>query len=194
MKRRHHTPRILPAQPDHRMTREELVAVALARGCRHYAPVWPEIIPADLRDLPHEILGCALLWGRRDAATFQAIRCGAMVLSDLSNAPERIAGAAVALGVAGRVAHLARLGLRHDRHPVFWQDLVARLPAPALVERQFLPGRSRFTLETFEHKSGRMESTWLRTAYPRTSQANDGPQRGRTGHGSPDSFAQGAVP
>lgn len=75
-------------------SRRHLLAVAVARGCRHYAPVWPELKPEDDPGVPHEALGCALLRGPADAETFQAPRCGVMVLSDLANSPQQIAFAA----------------------------------------------------------------------------------------------------
>ncbi|MDI1335883.1 MAG: hypothetical protein PSU94_06830 [Lacunisphaera sp.] len=146
-----------------RWSREQLLAVALARKCGHYVPLWPEITPCDDRALAHEILGCALLRGPADAATFQAIRCAAMVLSDRGNAPERIAYAAKAFGVTSRVVHISRLGRAHTRAG-FWKQLLAMLPGAPMDEEDFLPGLSRLTVET-----GMMEPwrgprrTWLRT-------------------------------
>ena len=96
---------------------DALRAAAIARGCSHYAPLWPNLTPADRAGLPHEALGCALLRGPATVETFQSIRCGGMVLSDLGNSPELIATAAEQLGVAGRVAHIVRLGLSADAHP-----------------------------------------------------------------------------
>lgn len=105
--------------------------------------------------------------GPADAATFQAIRCGAMVLSDLGNSPQRIAEAADFFGVVHRVAHLARLGLEFDRHPEFWQAVLDALP-PAAGEEDFLPGLTRFTSDTGMRGLGRGPSrTWLRSRYAR---------------------------
>ena len=52
--------------------REDLLAVAVARGCRHYATLWPDVVPHERPGLPHEILRfsaarcCAgrLIWAR----------------------------------------------------------------------------------------------------------------------------------
>lgn len=91
-----------------------------------------------------------------------------MVLSDLGNSPELIAAAAEQLGVAGRVAHIVRLGLSTDVHPEFWTAVQAALPGPATEEQDFLPGVSRLVAET--RLSGPGESpvrTWLRTQYRR---------------------------
>lgn len=148
------------------LTRDQLLRVAVARGCRHYAPLLsPNATATDNAELPHEMLGAALLRGPADAATFQAIRCGAMILSDLGNSPQRIAEASEYFGVAHRVAHVARLGLAFDQHPEFWRATLDTLPSVA-GEEQFLPGVSRLTSETWMAGPGRgLARTWLRTHY-----------------------------
>lgn len=91
-----------------------------------------------------------------------------MVLSDLSNVPDRIARAAVVLRVTGRAAHIARLALAVDQHRGFWQDILAALPATPDEEQDFLPGLSRLVAET--RRSGPNQGpvrTWLRTTYGR---------------------------
>lgn len=150
------------------LDRNELFRIAVARGCRHYAPFLPAgVEPVDSPDVPHEALAAALLCGPSDAATFQAIRCGAMVLSDLGNSPHIIADVSEQLGVEHRAAHIARLALRADTHPDFWQNVLRELPS-AVTEEDFLPGISRFTSETREPswRSAPIR-VWLRTRYAR---------------------------
>lgn len=148
------------------LTQRELIAIAIARGCRHYAPLWPDIAAENRAHLPHEVLGCALLRGPRTTETFQAIRCGAMVLSDLANRPESIVAAAHHFGVLARVAHLIRLGAVADEHREYWQPLLTLLSTDGRSEEDFLPGRSRLVVETRLSGPGRgPESRWLRTAY-----------------------------
>jgi hypothetical protein len=150
------------------LPRAELLAAAAIRGCYYYLPLWPHLSPRELASMPHEVLGCALLRGPQDVETFQAIRCGAMVLSDLGNIPERIAVAAEKLCVGGRVAHIARLALAADGHPDFWTKILAALPGNPVEELDFLPGVSRLVAET--RRSGPNKGpvrTWLRTAYQR---------------------------
>ncbi len=147
-------------------TRAELLALAMARGCRFYAALWP-VLPGIRGELPHEVLGCALLRGPADVETFQAIRCGTMVLSDLHNDPGMIGEVAVRLDVAGRLAHLAQLGHRHDTEPDYWSAVLAGLPTGTAAE-DFLPGVSRLTCETVELTPGRsLKRKWLRTEYRR---------------------------
>lgn len=149
-------------------SRNELLAAAIARGCRHYAPLWPDLRPADLDWLPHEILGCALMRGSIDEETFRAVRCGAMVVSDLGNTPERVAAAAVQLDVGGRVAHVAQLGLADDIHRDFWRRILTGLPQLPPEERDFMPGLSRLVAETRMRGSGKGPArVWLRTDYRR---------------------------
>jgi len=140
------------------------LGIAVARGCRHYAPLLPpNSTPVDMADLPHEVLGAALLRGPADADTFQAIRCGATVLSDLGNSPQRIVETSEYFGVVHRVAYLARKGLEADHHPEFWTAILTTLPSGS-DEGQFLPGVSRLTSETRMAGPDRKPArTWLRT-------------------------------
>lgn len=150
------------------LSQDELRAVAVARGCWHYAPLWPHLSPADRTGLPHEILGCALLRGPVTAETFQSIRCGAMVLSDLGNEPKLIAAAAKQLGVSGRVAHLVGLGLAADKHQEFWERIGVALADQRAEEQDFLPGVSRLVTETRLSGAGKGPArVWLRTQYRR---------------------------
>ena len=62
------------------LSRNELLGVAIARGCHHYAPfVAPEFV-ADQPALSHELLGCALLRGPADLDTFQGEQIGVRLL------------------------------------------------------------------------------------------------------------------
>jgi hypothetical protein len=148
-----------------RRARDDLLAMAVARGCDHYRPfLLPEIELRDDGDIPNEILACALMRGPRDAPTFQAIRCGAMVLSDLDNSPEAVAQAAHVMGVSNRVRHVAKVALSGDRHPEYWRhvlDLLTGLEPDS--ESEFLPSVSRLTSETHWTRAGRgVRREWLR--------------------------------
>jgi hypothetical protein len=125
------TPFLRACRQAEKLPRDDLLGVAIARGCTHYAPLWPNLRHEDSDWLPHEVLGCALLRGVADAETFQAIRCGAMVLSDLHNDPALIAAAAERLAVLPRVTHLAKQGLHGDDQPEFWTQVRRKLPRPA---------------------------------------------------------------
>ena len=151
-----------------RLGSANLMQIAVHRGCRHYAPLLPpESLTVGESDLPHEVLGTALLCGPQDATTFQSIRCGSMVLSDLGNHPDTIRVAAEFFGVANRLAHIARLGLQFDAHPIHWKTLLVNLPSFP-NEEDFLPGLSRLTSETRFTRFGRRPvRAWLRTQWAR---------------------------
>ena len=163
------TPRRLGADLDAvaALSRNELLGVAVARGCHHYAPfVAPEFV-ADRPELSHEVLGCALLRGPADLDTFQCIRVAAMVLSDEACSSTTVAAAAAELGVESRLAHIARVALAAGDRPGYWRKVLEALPSPIEAnEAEFLPGVSRFRLETGKSGPGMGAAwIWLRTHY-----------------------------
>ena len=109
------------------LSRDELLGAAIARGCLHYAPFIARRLVRDQVRIPHEVLACALLRGAADVDTFQAIRVGTMVLSDLGNSPDAVAHAAEAFEVTSRVSHIARTALTADSHRDYWQALLDAL-------------------------------------------------------------------
>ena len=151
------------------ISREELIGIAVARGCYHYAGFSDASLVEERPDLPHEVLGCALLRGPADVDTFKSIRVGAMVLSDLGNDPSAISAAAIIPGVEGRVAHIARVALNVGDRPDFWQTVLKDLPPEDdAFEAAFLPGITRFRTECPKTSPGRCSSfVWLRTSYER---------------------------
>lgn len=149
------------------MSRDELIGIAIARGCHHYAPFVAKGLIADRRDVPHELLGCALLCGPPNLDTFQAIRVAAMVLSDTGCSAPSVVRAADALGVSSRLAHIARVALAVDDRPAYWRAILAQLPPHDLApEADFLPKVSRFSLESGKPGPGLGPvRVWLRTDY-----------------------------
>ena len=150
-------------------SRDELIALAVARGCRHYAGFAPTAQAVPQTELPHEVLGCALLRGPADAETFRAIRAGAMVLSDPGNSPAAMAEAAHFFGVESRLVHLARVGLKADCATDFWTAILALVPATeSHDDLAFLPGASRLSVECPRPgANGSPIRVWLRTNHPR---------------------------
>ncbi|MFA5262711.1 MAG: hypothetical protein WC378_02730 [Opitutaceae bacterium] len=149
------------------LSRNDLLAAAIARGCSHYASFVDPRFVRDLPFIPHVVLGCALLRGLQDVETFNAIRVGAMVLSDLDNSPDAIAAASVELSVTSRAAHIARVGLTNDTHPSYWQEILECISAEINEsEIDFLPGASRFCSNGRLAGFGRVLSPhWLRTSF-----------------------------
>jgi hypothetical protein len=152
-----------------RLGRDELIGIAVARGCRHYAAFVPPELVKDRPDIPHEVLGCALLAGPQEVETFRGIRVGAMILSDAGNSAHAMADAADAFGVTARLLHIARIGAEADNRPDFWRDVLAHLPATdSASEPRFLPNASRFSVEGRLNGHGRgADRVWLHTNYRR---------------------------
>jgi hypothetical protein len=152
-----------------KLGRDELIGIAVARGCRHYAAFVPLELVKDRQDLPQEVLGCALLAGPQDVETFRAIRVGAMILSDAGNFAHAMADAADAFGVTSRLLHIVHVGAEADNRPDFWREVLAHLPATdSASEARFLPDASRFSVENRLNGHGRSaDRAWLHTNYRR---------------------------
>ena len=128
-----------------RLARDELIGIAIARGCRHYAAFVPPELVKDRPDLPHEVLGCALLVGPQDVETFRGIRVGAMILSDAGNSAHTMADAAAAFDVTARLLHIARIGQKPITGLIFgvtyWRTcrprIVHRRPGSCRMHRGF---------------------------------------------------------
>jgi len=151
------------------LSADELLRIAIARGCDHYAPFIPDATSgpdAEHDDLPHEVLGAALLQGERNEETFGNIRCAAMILSNPGNSPQKIAEAASFFGVTPRVIHIARLALSIKDRPDYWTKIINSCPQTIITDEEaaFLPGISRFTTQTWTRPPARkFIQTWLRT-------------------------------
>jgi hypothetical protein len=149
------------------LSRDQLIGIAVARGCHHYAPFVAPHLVVDEPELSHEVLGCALLRGPTDLDTFHSVRVGAMVLSDESCSPAVVNAAAEAMGVRERLAHIAQVALAAGERPDYWMEILAGNPTRLSDdESDFLPGISRFTVETGKSGPGRGPvRVWLRTHY-----------------------------
>jgi len=119
--------------------------------------------PERIREIYHEVLGCALLRAPMPS-WFDDFRCGCMVLSDLGNRPQAIAAAADYFDIGDRIGHIARLGLEVDHHAEFWGKLAELFPRAAGPDQ--LPGISRLAIETRIWGGQRkVVTTWLRTSW-----------------------------
>lgn len=142
----------------------ELMALAVARGARHYASFANGYTaPAHLLSLGHEALACALM-GFPMPDGFRAFRCGVMVLSDPSNSEGLLIAGAEAFGIGPRIGYVSRLALDNDAATPFWSRLSARFPVASTEE--MLPGLSRFVSDpgVGRHRSP-LPVTWLRTRF-----------------------------
>lgn len=142
---------------------EQLLALAAARGCRHYEPTSLSFPSPNvpLRLLSNEQLVVLLLAGENPYDP-TLIRCAAQ----LARAPEVQADALARLALMERtervLVYIARAGVRHDHEGRnFWLRLLRLLPdLPARPEPN-LPHWSRFVSMPGFQRSGQLPPRWL---------------------------------
>lgn len=137
-----------------------LMRLAVARGARHYASVYPpaEVDPG-LTTLPHEELVALLLLGNHPFEPF-AVRCAAALVS-LCDLP-RLAALARRERVQRPLAHIVRAGLEHDSpHQARWRELLNLLGHPQPAPAGRLPHWSRFVSHSGITRQGGPRTDWL---------------------------------
>ncbi len=137
-----------------------IMRLAVARGARHYASVYPpaEIDPG-VETISNEDLVALLLLGSQAFEPF-AIRCAAQIISlcDL----DRLSLIARRERVSRPLAHIARAGLAHDAGKAgFWLKLLDLLGTPPAVPPGRLPHWSRFVSYSGITRHGGPRSDWL---------------------------------
>lgn len=141
---------------------QTLIALAVSRGCRHYAaPVAlpPNVPPREL--LSDDELTILLLVGE-NAYNPTAIRCAAQLARSEHVDPGTLARFARMEKTERVLAHIAHAGLEHDDGgKAFWQDLLTRLHAPLRRSEPDLPHWSRFVTLPGRQSSGVVPGHWL---------------------------------
>lgn len=137
-----------------------IMRLAVARGARHYASVYPpaEIDPG-VEMLSHEELVALLLLGSQPFEPF-AIRCAAQIITlcDL----RRLSLIACRERVSRPLAHIARAGAAHDTgRAARWQELLHLLRSPSPVSSGRLPHWSRFVSHSGITRHGNPRTDWL---------------------------------
>jgi hypothetical protein len=137
-----------------------IMRLAVARGARHYAPVYP---PAEsdpgVEAISHEDLVALLLLGAQPFEPF-ALRCAAQIISlcDLG----RLSRLARRERISRPLAHIARAGAAHDSgQAARWQELLQLLGSPLPVPSGRLPHWSRFVSHSGTTRSGTPHTDWL---------------------------------
>lgn len=148
-----------------RLSADELMSIAIQRGCRHYAPLTRvrSADPGEAR-LPDEVVAVALMRGD-PSERFDHIRAGAMLLSKLSNDPAEIGRYAKAFGVEDRIRHVAETAISVGDHYDFWKGIIESLGRVEMGARDRLPGFSRFMSLSGVVRPGQpRRNVWLRPA------------------------------
>ena len=147
-------------------TLPELLALAVARGCRHYSAATSEV--ASVRDPGREALSdeelAVLLLTQEHGSDPMAIRCAAQLLSGEHIDGARLAALAIRERCTRALAHIAEAGMAHDeKAPAFWRELRERLGAGVPVPEGGMPHWTRFVaLSGVQRHSRRPTSVWLR--------------------------------
>lgn len=142
-----------------------LLALAVARGCSHYAGATATSGVADpgRAALGDEELAALLMLGELPFNPV-AIRCAAQLLGGEAVNAQRVVSLARRERCERVLAHIARAGMEHDQERAwFWSDLLVRLgdvrPAPAGV----LPHWTRFGVMNGMRRGTReVQFDWLR--------------------------------
>jgi hypothetical protein len=139
----------------------DFIRLAVARGCRHYAPSYP---PADFdpgfEAIANEELVALLLLGENEFEPI-AVRCAAQLAGrcDL----EKLARVANRERVGRVLAHISEAGSAHDSADNgFWLRLRALLGEQNPVVDGVLPHWSRFVSQTGITRNGGGDVKWLR--------------------------------
>lgn len=137
-----------------------IMRLAVARGARHYASVYPaaETDPG-VEAISHEELVALLLLGGQPFEPF-AIRCAGQLIS-LCDLP-RLSLIARQERVTRPLAHIARAGIEHDAGQTSrWRELLHRLGEPLAVASGRLPHWSRFVSHSGITRHGASRTDWL---------------------------------
>ena len=130
------------------VTPDDLSALAVQRGCRHY---WHEGVPdgelATREQFNDEELALALL---NVALPFDphAIRCGAAMVSAEGNSPKRLAWLAKLERSEQVLRYVAECGKKFEPENPFWTELLALLPVTPQPKDGALPHPTRFVSMT----------------------------------------------
>ncbi len=137
-----------------------IMRLAVARGARHYASVYP---PAGsdpgVEAISHEELVALLLLGAQPFEPF-ALRCAAQIITLCD--PCRLSLIARRERVSRPLAHIARAGAAHDSgQTARWLELLRLLGSPLPVPSGRLPHWSRFVSHSGITRSGLPRTDWL---------------------------------
>lgn len=151
------------------MSADDLLRLAVRRGCTHYAP--PDYTPAGVRDPGRDQfsdleLAIALVSAAQIYEP-QLMRCAAQLLGAPEIEPSDLARLARMERCEPVIRHIAEAGRRLDEeHGDFWAAVLRALPAPrGSVRPAVLPHPSRFVLESGWGKAGSAHGharVWLR--------------------------------
>lgn len=141
-------------------TPADFVRLAVARGCRHYAPAFaPLDDDPGIAVISNEELVALLLLGSNEYEPF-AIRCAAQLAGSCD--AELLALAATRERVERVLVHIAKLGVIYDPpHKSHWSKVIELLGEQMPIADGIMPHWSRFVSQTGVTRSGGGSIQWL---------------------------------
>jgi hypothetical protein len=145
---------------------DDLVDLAVARGCRHYAASGHAAV--DFRDcgrdcFTNEELGIALVSGSLEGDA-RHVRVAAQLLGAPGVNAAKVARLARMERCVPIIRYIAEAGLRDSGEPSFWKALLEKLPASAPIPEGRMPHPSRFMSQPGWSPPSRpvRRASWLR--------------------------------
>ena len=141
---------------------DAMIALAVLRGCSHYAADVAHHIDPPLSDsLSDDELTILLLVGENPYEP-TAIRCAAQLARSSSIDASKLAHLAVMEKCERVLSHIARAGIAHDEEGAgFWKALLNHLPAISIKPEPNLPHWTRFVSMPGIQRSGIAPTRWL---------------------------------
>ena len=141
-------------------TPSDFIRLAVARGCRHYAPAFePNESNPGIESISNEELVALLLLGSNEYEPI-AIRCAAQLSGGCD--VELLARVAKRERVGRPLAYIAKAGGTYDEsNREFWSTLLNLLGEQHPVREGVLPHWSRFVSQTGVTRSGGGSVQWL---------------------------------
>jgi len=143
-------------------TIDQAIALAAARGCRHYGSTVQTAAPSVSRDeLPDDELVILLLLGEHPYQPL-AIRAAAQLARAPGILARRLASLARRERTERVLAHIARAGCHHDEPGrAFWSELLEAMKSAPDREEPALPHWSRFVSMPGIQRGRTMPARWL---------------------------------
>ena len=141
---------------------EDMISLAVSRGCFHYAAGAPPLLnPPSRQDLGDDELTILLILGE-NAYNPSAIRCAAQLARSSHIQSARLSQLAVMEKTERVLAHIARAGVGHDPEGApLWRDVLDRLQRATPRPEPMLPHWTRFVSMPGRQRSGPAPIHWL---------------------------------
>ncbi len=147
------------------VTVEEVIALAIERGCTHYRGTTRANAPLISRDQISNTELVALLLLNQQNYSPTAIRCAAQLARSPDVTAPQLALVAKKERIERQLSHIAKAGVEHDDQAVeFWQSVLDQLQAVPREREEHLPHWSRFVSSPGIQRGQMVKSIWLMPA------------------------------